>query len=295
MANEKRYYWLKFREDFFSSMRIKKLRKMAGGDTYIIIYLKMQLKALKTGGVLEFKGVEQDFADEIALDIDEEPDNVRIVLSFLMTYGLCECSDNIHYFLPFVEENTGSETASTQRSRAFRERQKVLQCNASATEVKRIGNAEKEIEKEIDIEKETDTETEIETDTEKKRKNSTAPNGAVCRTADVRRITEAWNALGLQQVVKVTGSSKRGTMLRARVQEYGTDGVLEAIGKIRQSAFLQGQNEKGWVITFDWFVKPNNFLKVLEGNYDKNYRKDGQKRTDNGFLEMLMEEGGEYI
>lgn len=153
MANEKRYYWLKFREDFFSSMRIKKLRKMAGGDTYIIIYLKMQLKALKTGGVLEFKGVEQDFADEIALDIDEEPDNVRIVLSFLMTYGLCECSDNIHYFLPFVEENTGSETASTQRSRAFRERQKALQCNASATEVKRIGNAEKEIEKEIDIEK----------------------------------------------------------------------------------------------------------------------------------------------
>ena len=117
----------------------------------------------------------------------------------------------------------------------------------------------------------------------------------MCRTADVRRITEAWNALGLQQVVKVTGSSKRGTMLRARVQEYGVDGVLEAIGKIRQSAFLQGQNEKGWVITFDWFVKPNNFLKALEGNYDRNYRKDGKRRTDNGFLEMLMEEGGEYI
>ena len=41
MANEKRYYWLKFREDFFESKRIKRLRRMAGGDTYLIIYLKM--------------------------------------------------------------------------------------------------------------------------------------------------------------------------------------------------------------------------------------------------------------
>jgi hypothetical protein len=57
-------------------------------------------------------------------------------------------------------------------------------------------------------------------------------------------------------------------MLRARVREYGTEAVLQAIEKIRQSAFLRGQNAKGWVITFEWFVRPNNFPKVLEGNYD---------------------------
>ena len=153
MAEAKRYYWLKFKEDFFDSKRIKKLRKMAGGDTYVIIYLKMQLKALKTDGVLEFTGVEQDFADELALDIDESPDDVRVVLTFLLTYGMCECSDNIHYFFPYVIENTGSETASTQRVREYRERQKALHCNADVTEVKRICNAEKEIE----IEKEKDT------------------------------------------------------------------------------------------------------------------------------------------
>ena len=156
MANEKRYYWLKFREDFFSSRRIKKLRRMAGGDTYLIIYLKMQLKALKTNGVLEYTGIEQEFADELALDIDESPDDVRVVLAFLMNYGLCECSDNIHYFLPFVVENTGSETASTQRVRDYRERQKALQCNADVTELKQLGNAEKEIEKEKEIEIEKD-------------------------------------------------------------------------------------------------------------------------------------------
>lgn len=151
MAEGKRYYWLKFRDDFFDSKRIKKLRRMAGGDTYVIIYLKMQLKALKTGGVLEFTGVEQEFADELALDIDESADDVRVVLAFLLSYGLCECSDNVHYCLPYVTENTGSETASTQRVREYRERQKALHCNADVTEVKRIGNAEKEIEKEKEI------------------------------------------------------------------------------------------------------------------------------------------------
>ena len=152
---ENRYYWLKFREDFFDSKRIKKLRNMAGGDTYCIIYLKMQLKALKTGGVLEFTGVEEQFADELALDLDERPDDVRVTLLYLLQYGLCECSDNVHYFLPWVEANTGSENASAQRVREFRAKQKALHCNTIETQVKRICNAEKEIEKEIEIEKES--------------------------------------------------------------------------------------------------------------------------------------------
>ena len=99
-----RYYWLKLKSDFFDSKRIKKLRAMAGGDTYLVIYLKMQLKALKTDGVLEFTGIENEFADELALDLDERPDDVRVTLLYLLQYGLCECSDNVHYVLPWVAE-----------------------------------------------------------------------------------------------------------------------------------------------------------------------------------------------
>lgn len=148
---EKRYYWLRFKDDFFDSKRIKKLRKMAGGDTYVIIYLKMQLKALRTDGVLEYTGIEPDFVDELALDLDEAPDDVRMTLAYLMTYGLCECSDNIHYYLPYVTENTGSETASTQRWRDWKKRQneaRALETNTPPTLPQRTANAEKEIEKE---------------------------------------------------------------------------------------------------------------------------------------------------
>ena len=57
----KRYYWLKLQKDFFTQPKIKKLRKIAGGDTYTIIYLKMQLLSLNNGGKLFFEGIEENF------------------------------------------------------------------------------------------------------------------------------------------------------------------------------------------------------------------------------------------
>ena len=131
------------KEDFFSSKRIKKLRKMAGGDTYTIIYLKMQLLSLKTDGILTWTGLEENFASELALDLDETPEDVQVVLMYLQSCGLLETSDNTNFFLPYVAENTGSENASAQRVREFRARQ-ALQSNTDETQVKRLGNVEKE-------------------------------------------------------------------------------------------------------------------------------------------------------
>ena len=149
----KKYYWLKLRDDFFTSKRIKKLRNMAGGDTYVIIYLKMQLLAMKTDGILRWTGLEDKFADELALDLDEKPDDVEVTLMYLLRTGLAETSDNINFFLPFAVENTGTESSSAERVRAFRAREKevkALQCNTDVTAC----NTEKEIEKEIEIEEE---------------------------------------------------------------------------------------------------------------------------------------------
>lgn len=151
---EKRYYWLKLMDDFFTSKRIKKLRNLAGGDTYTIIYLKMQLKALKTGGYLYFDGIMDDFAEELALDLDEKGDDVQVTIQYLLSVGLLEVGEgNDEYHLTYMDALIGSENASTQRVRDFRKR-KSLHCNAGVTEVKRVGNAD--IEKEIDIDIEKD-------------------------------------------------------------------------------------------------------------------------------------------
>lgn len=146
-----RFYWLKLNKDFFKSKRIKKLRKLAGGDTFTIIYLKMQLLATPTEGILTYTGLEETAAEEIALDIDEDPENVKITLQYLLKTGLCEMLSDNELFLPFVADNVGSEGSSAKRVRDFRERQKALQCNTPVTDVKQIVNGEIEIEKEKDI------------------------------------------------------------------------------------------------------------------------------------------------
>ncbi len=47
-----------------------------------------------------------------------------------------------------------------------------------------------------------------------------------------------------------------------------------------KSDFLNGKNNKGWKVDFDWLFLPNNFPKVLEGNYDNqtnNYGNDTKR------------------
>ena len=169
MGENKKYFWLKLYNDFFSSKRIKRLRSLAGGDTYTIIYLKMQLKALKDDGYLYFDGVMDEFAEELALDIDENPDDVRVTIQYLLRVGLMESSeDGNEYFLTYVPKCIGSEGASAKRVREFRARQKeekALHCNTDETQVKRLETKsnteiEKEKEKEIDTDKEKDIEKE---------------------------------------------------------------------------------------------------------------------------------------
>ena len=145
----KRYYWLKLPEGFFRQKPIKKLRKIAGGDTYTIIYLKMLLIAMKNDGKLYFEGVEDDFYEELALDLDEDSENVKVTVLFLIRQGLMELVDETEYRLTECDKMVGSEAASTQRSRACRER-KALQCNTNATicnTEQQKCNVEKEIEK----------------------------------------------------------------------------------------------------------------------------------------------------
>lgn len=152
----KRYYWLKLPEDFFRQKPIKKLRKIAGGDTYTIIYLKMLLIAMKEDGKLYFEGVEDDFYEELSLELDEDSENVKVTVLFLIRQGLMELIDETEYRLTECEKMVGSESASAERVRRHREN-KALQCNTTVTDVKRIGNVEKEIEKEKDIETDKNT------------------------------------------------------------------------------------------------------------------------------------------
>lgn len=147
----KRYYWLKLPDDFFRQKPIKKLRRIAGGDTYTIIYLKMLLVSLKNEGKLFFDGVEENFTEEIALELDEEEENVKVTVQFLMAQGLLQLIDESEYELTECSRMVGSESASAERMRRLRDK-KTSQCDIGVTRQLHLSDVEKEIE--IDKDKE---------------------------------------------------------------------------------------------------------------------------------------------
>ena len=126
---QKRYYWLKLSEDFFRQKDIKRLRQIAGGDTYTIIYLKLLLRSLENSGKLFYDGVEEDFPSEMALDIDESIENVTMTVQFLIARGILQKNDEVEYEMLTAAEMTGSEGDSARRVREHRRRDS-LQCNA---------------------------------------------------------------------------------------------------------------------------------------------------------------------
>lgn len=149
----KRYYWIQLTQDFFNSKEMKLLRKIAGGDTHTIIYLKMMLISLEDGGCIYYDGLADNLAEEIALMIDENIEDIKITLLFLESKGLLTRKNDRDYFLEQVPEMVGSETATARRVRKFRENKQALQCNTDETKC----NGDIDIDKEIDIEIEKDT------------------------------------------------------------------------------------------------------------------------------------------
>ena len=57
MSENKKYYWLKLQKTFFSDKKMKKMRLIAGGEIYTIIYLKLLLESLDNGGLIEFENI----------------------------------------------------------------------------------------------------------------------------------------------------------------------------------------------------------------------------------------------
>lgn len=158
MGDEKRYYWLKLKDDFFQSRKMKKLRKVAGGDTYTIIYLKLQLLSINNDGVIEFEGTDEDIFHQLSLDIDEEIDDIKMTVAFCTTNDLIELQQD-DLFLNDVPKLIGSEGASARRVRKHRlkqekDRQGALQSNRPALQSNtRVTKCNTEIEREIDIER----------------------------------------------------------------------------------------------------------------------------------------------
>ena len=80
----------------------------------------------------------------------------------------------------------------------------------------------------------------------------------------------------------VSLSEKRKAAIKARAKEHGKAALFTMVQKAAASQFLNGRNNRTFIASFDWLMKPANFVKVLEGNYDDNLNSNynGNNKAD---------------
>ena len=135
-TENKRFYWIKLRENFFQQETIDWLMEQENGSTYIVLYLKMCLMTANTAGELirtigdmtipyEPKKISQ----KTGFDID----TVNVALSLFKHLGLIEETQEGIPVMPEVKNMVGSESESAARVRKYRKKKKALQSNTDVT------------------------------------------------------------------------------------------------------------------------------------------------------------------
>ena len=249
------------------------LESMPDGYMYSNILLKLYLRSLKNDGKL-LVNERIPYNATILANITRMP--VAVVEKAIQIFKeleLIEVLDNGAIYMLDIQNFIGESSTEADRKRLYRkkiEEEKLLISGQMSGQISDKTPPEIELEKEIDIEIEKDTEL-------KKKKVDTS----VSSSNKLQPIIDKWNSLNLSKIINIKGN--RLKLLNTRIKEYGEHQIIQAIDNINKSSFLKGQNNRNWTITFDWFIKPNNFPKVLEGNYtDKEGMNGGTKQDSSG-------------
>ena len=245
--------WIKLTTDMFDNRKIRHLRKLPEGNNIVLIWVMLLTMAGKcnAGGMIFLTENIPYNSKLLAEEVDFEERVVELALKALHELGMIE-TDGDYFTISNWKEHQNVEGMERirEQNRIRKQNQRAKQKLAiEESHVTSRDSHATDIDKDIDIEK--DNTVSIDT----------------VRSTKVQPVIEEWNKLNLQKVLSVNTGTTRNTLLNARLKEYGLEKVLEAIRSIDKSSFLKGQNKNGWVVTFDWFLKPSNFTKVLEGNY----------------------------
>ena len=252
---EKRFFWLKLRETFFNETYIKAMRTFKNGDSLVLTYLEMALYSLKSNGVIERGELTPSLADEISIAINEPVPRVKKTIEMLTKARVAEL-DGDRLYLTEMMKLMGSESTSAERMRRLRSRKSdelpPSQCDSAVT-----SPVTKSVTTEIESEKEKESET-----------DSDAPSPPVGETRGCDEVVSQFNSICVL-LNKVSGMTEpRRKAVQSALQALGQEKIAELFRKAEASDFLTKRNSTGWKAGFDWLMKPENYTKVLEGNYD---------------------------
>ena len=163
MSDNKKYYYLRLKDNFFDSDELKILESMKDGYLYSNILLKLYLRSLKNDGKLVVNDRIPYNAEMLASVTGHQVGTIKQALSIFKELGLIEILENGAIYMLDIQNFIGKGSTEADRQRLYDRRisderkQKKLTQSRNLEEILENSTPEIELEKEIKIEKEIDS------------------------------------------------------------------------------------------------------------------------------------------
>ena len=282
MADQnKKYYWLKLRKDFFERHDIRIIRGMENGNEYLVFYLFMLAESIGHEGRLRFSDTVPYTIKTLAALTGLEYDIVEGAIDTLTNLDMIQTLEDGTIYLPEFPELVGTETEWAKKKREYRTRRHEEDTSRTMSSEcpqkreqkedtkgtmsdKRIRDIEYR-DKEINISKDIHTSSDIH------KSEHTIQN----ISSEFDEIIAQFNSicLSLPKVSKLTETRKKA--IKARLKDYSVEDLIALFERAEASDFLSGRNKQWTGCSFDWLLKPGNLIKVFEGNYDNKGKPSG--------------------
>ena len=264
--------WIKITTDIFDDEKILLIESLPDAYEIIVIWFKLLCLAgkMNNNGIFIMNDRIAYTDKMLATVFRMKESTVQLALKTFEKFGMVKITDGVisisnwgkHQNIEGMEKIRESKRLAQAR---WREKKRYELAETSS--VDSTVDSTRYLVDDADIDKEEDKERDKDKDNNTSTIVDVSPSCG--GPSDVKTIVDAWNSIGLNQIRGISAGSTRRQMLSGRIKESGVDAILEAIENIKKSEFLKGQNKRGWTVTFDWFIKPSNFQKVLEGNYSR--------------------------
>ncbi|MCT4388329.1 DnaD domain protein [Leuconostoc pseudomesenteroides] len=249
MADNKKYYYIRLKENFFDSDEIKLLESIPNdGYKFSNILLKMYLKSLKYEGRLMFNERIPFNAEMLATVTGHSLGDVTRAIDMFKKFGLIEVLETGEIYMLDIQSFIGKTSTEADRIKAYR---KNVEHQKQAS-VQMYDKSTPEIE--LEIEKEIDIETDI-------KKELTA----------YQKILAVYEKNGFGLVSPIV-SEKINDELKDFASESNEDEAVSIITKAMEIAALNSANNFNYVlaITKKWYNKKLFTLKAVEADELKN-------------------------
>lgn len=261
MSDNRKYYYIKLKDNYFDQDNIKILESMKNGHIYSLVLIKMYLRASKYNGRLMMTQAipyEPDNIGTLASVINHDVDHVKEAIRIGCQLDLITIIDGREIWMTEIQNFIGQSSTEADRIRSYRasikeEPTALPESTEHPVQMYDKSTPEIEIKKELEIEREI--------------------------KIDYQQIADLYNRTCVSLPKATRLSEKRKKTISTLLKNYNIEEIATAFTKAESSQFLTGQSGGTWKADFDWLINQNNLLKVIEGRYDSNGKHRGSKES----------------